>query len=502
MQAKTMAKHTRKHAQKTPTLGLAMIVKNGGDTLRNCLKSVQGIVDSIVIGDTGSTDDTLEIALEFGARVVHLHWNNDFASARNAVLAHMDTDWILSLDADEAVAEGSAKWIKEAIADRKIAAYHVQLRNYLSPRIKGPLDQVMLRPDEVPAYLPDTLAYAPSAAMRLFRRDPKVFFIGCIHEMIEHRILALGRAYRDGGFIIHHFGWYLDSPERKAEKRRDYFDLLGNKLRELPNDTNSLIRYGWMLCEDGNTDEGLDHFTRATRIAPQTPFAWLWKGTILAGLHRYEEALEALERVPANESQAMRMQLTGNCLLALGRVESSLAAYQDALKHAPGDRLIAAKLGLVEIHSGRQRDGLHRIRTAAETTPGNEDVDQVLVRAYLAANQIPEALAAGEAFARRYKRADAWLEVATTHAQHGDWTKAFQTINAAIEQLPDAVTLHEFRTTAAIAQSAWPEAVTAATRVVELAPARDKVLRLAAVLHHVGLNAQAKQLMDQWEPAR
>jgi glycosyltransferase involved in cell wall biosynthesis len=57
-----------------PTLGLCMIVKNGAATLSRCLASTHGLFDTMVIGDTGSADETAAIALSFGARRMTLRW--------------------------------------------------------------------------------------------------------------------------------------------------------------------------------------------------------------------------------------------------------------------------------------------------------------------------------------------------------------------------------------------------------------------------------------------
>ena len=64
-------------------LSLCMIVKNEEEVLENCLKSVEGVVDEIIVVDTGSTDRTIEIAKSFDAKVYNYEWNNDFAAARN-----------------------------------------------------------------------------------------------------------------------------------------------------------------------------------------------------------------------------------------------------------------------------------------------------------------------------------------------------------------------------------------------------------------------------------
>ena len=56
-----------------------MIVKNEESMIHECLLSVKGWVDEIIIGDTGSIDRTIEIAKEFGARIIHIQWKDDFS---------------------------------------------------------------------------------------------------------------------------------------------------------------------------------------------------------------------------------------------------------------------------------------------------------------------------------------------------------------------------------------------------------------------------------------
>ena len=80
---------------------LTMIVRDEQHNLPNCLSSVAGLFDEIVVVDTGSTDRTREIALEFGARVFDFVWVDDFAAARNAALARATGDYAFWLDADD-----------------------------------------------------------------------------------------------------------------------------------------------------------------------------------------------------------------------------------------------------------------------------------------------------------------------------------------------------------------------------------------------------------------
>jgi len=84
-----------------PTLSLCMIVKDEAHNLPRLLKSVEGCFDEIHITDTGSTDNTVEIAKDAGCIVHHFDWVNDFAAARNYSFSHTKTDYIMWMDADD-----------------------------------------------------------------------------------------------------------------------------------------------------------------------------------------------------------------------------------------------------------------------------------------------------------------------------------------------------------------------------------------------------------------
>ncbi len=98
-----------------PGLSLALIVKNEARCLGRCLSSVREIVQEIVLVDTGSTDDTLRIAADFGARIFHFQWRNDVAAARNHALDQVTGDWVLVLDADEHASQALRQEIPEFI---------------------------------------------------------------------------------------------------------------------------------------------------------------------------------------------------------------------------------------------------------------------------------------------------------------------------------------------------------------------------------------------------
>ena len=91
------------------SVSLCMIVKNEEDVLERCLKSVAGLVDEIIIVDTGSTDRTREIATHFTNQIFDFPWQDDFSAARNEAFSHASMDYCMWLDADDVFLEEDQK---------------------------------------------------------------------------------------------------------------------------------------------------------------------------------------------------------------------------------------------------------------------------------------------------------------------------------------------------------------------------------------------------------
>lgn len=87
------------------TVSVCMIVKNESKVLRRCLDTVKNVCDEIVIVDTGSSDDTKAIALEYTDKVYDFEWCDDFSAARNFAFSKCSMEYIYSVDADEVLDE-------------------------------------------------------------------------------------------------------------------------------------------------------------------------------------------------------------------------------------------------------------------------------------------------------------------------------------------------------------------------------------------------------------
>lgn len=111
-------------------------VRNEARNLPRCLESLRGAGEIYVV-DSGSTDETVEIARSFGAKVVQFHYRGGWPKKRQWA---MDTlplayDWILLLDADEVLTSDSVEEIRQAIRHREYNGYYFALRMYFLGRV-------------------------------------------------------------------------------------------------------------------------------------------------------------------------------------------------------------------------------------------------------------------------------------------------------------------------------------------------------------------------------
>src|SRR5262245_45622306 len=111
-------------------LSFCMIVRDGAPTLGDCLRSVAHLADEMIVVDTGSTDESRDIARAFGATVVDERWRDDFAAARNEYLKRARGRWILVLDADEEVGPLGRSSLLAYLAAHDRTAFALTSRNY------------------------------------------------------------------------------------------------------------------------------------------------------------------------------------------------------------------------------------------------------------------------------------------------------------------------------------------------------------------------------------
>lgn len=148
------------------TVSLCMIVKNEERILARCLDSLAGLMDEIIIVDTGSTDATKEIAARYTEQIYDFVWTGDFSEARNFAFSKAQMEYIYSADADE-------------VLDEENRAAFLQLKETLLPEI-----------EIVQMYYANQLShgtiynYDKELRPKLFKRNRTFRWQGAIHEQI------------------------------------------------------------------------------------------------------------------------------------------------------------------------------------------------------------------------------------------------------------------------------------------------------------------------------
>ena len=112
-------------------LSVVLAVFNEEKNLRDCLKSIKDLAWEIVIVDGGSTDQTLDIAKEFGAKIIQTDNPPNFHINKNKAIDAASGDWILQLDADEVVSKNLQEEIKKVINEKsETSGYWIPRKNF------------------------------------------------------------------------------------------------------------------------------------------------------------------------------------------------------------------------------------------------------------------------------------------------------------------------------------------------------------------------------------
>jgi glycosyltransferase involved in cell wall biosynthesis len=168
-------------------LTLVVITRDAGAQLHDCLASAAFAAEAIVV-DSGSRDDTVEIARRMGARVISHEWLG-FGRQKNFAVAQAAHDWVLCLDADEQVSSALHQSLRDVIARPQHVAYAMPRRNRFLGR-----------------WLAHGEGY-PDWSVRLFDRRRARWSDDAVHE----HVLADGSVGRVEGDLLHASGESLDA---------------------------------------------------------------------------------------------------------------------------------------------------------------------------------------------------------------------------------------------------------------------------------------------------
>ena len=183
-------------------LTLVVITKNAGKSLEKCLQSAQW-VQNIVVVDSGSDDDTVDIAERAAATVIHQEWLG-FGPQKQFAVMQAPTDWVLCLDADEFLSPELSQSLQSLFAQKEL------LDAYKFPRSNKFLGRFLKHGEGYPDW-----------SLRLFNKTKARWSDDLVHE----KVIAISESLNVGklsGDLMHESG---ESISRYIEKQNQYTDI-------------------------------------------------------------------------------------------------------------------------------------------------------------------------------------------------------------------------------------------------------------------------------------
>lgn len=292
------------------TLSVCMITKNEENNIYRCLKSVEKLADEIIILDTGSTDNTLNIARSFPkVKIYNYIWNNDFSAARNESLSHATKKWVFFIDADEELVKEDIPILKKFMKKEKKEALGFRLINII-----------------------DGIEHNNIYTVRFFKKRSSYKFEGKIHEQITPSIYKRNGpdCITNTNIRILHYGYdgNIVNIDSKIDRNLDilhsfddfdkdgfyYYNLATEYFRK--QDNESAIKY-YTLAEDtpsmiqnyklnlsinkarcyeflGEYDMAIDHLEKYIKLTPDYRELYFYCAIYYNNLKKYDKAYSSI----------------------------------------------------------------------------------------------------------------------------------------------------------------------------------------------------------------
>jgi hypothetical protein len=337
-----------------------MIVKNEQARLGRCLESISGVVDDVVICDTGSDDDTVALALALGARVTSFGWCDDFSAARNAALADHVGGWALQVDADDQVVCPDVPALRQQLSGLRMDAVQVVYRTFTTEgRSVGNSIDVLYE--------------------RLFRAD-RCEYVGRLHEQVRRRDDGtVGRQARTDllSFLHdgHREGVWQDKRNRNA--RINQMEPGADAAGETREPARAEVGH----AEVGHTEVGhteLGHTVPEQRAADSLTTGsygadTVWRAPFEAARIEPDPAVadrlfaDALADMPADATWARPRALTSRATYAAfcGRHEQARAFAAAALEITAGEPAASLQYALASAELGDLTSACDALRAVA-----------------------------------------------------------------------------------------------------------------------------------------
>ena len=257
-------------------ISVCIIAKDEADYLRECLSRISKYQFEIVVVDTGSSDNTIEIAREYTNKVYEYKWCNDFSAARNYCISKASNELILSIDCDEHLIDIDISEF-EATIDRFDVNSNIGVISLESPYISNGNEMIN-----------------HTILARFFSKS-SFHFEGKIHEQIMP--ITKGSVITEVKLPIRFFHEGYRNEEIIEKKNERNIGLLEKELESQGGDPYIYYQLGQSYFTLNNYEKAVEYFELALRFDVDTSLEYVKVlvesyGYSLINLKRISKALE------------------------------------------------------------------------------------------------------------------------------------------------------------------------------------------------------------------
>lgn len=344
-------------------ISACLITKNEEKWIGGLIDHLKPLVTEFIIVDTGSTDRTMEIAREKGARVSQIKWENDFAKARNASLDKATQRWILIIDPDERIADVDLEKIRSLTEAKDVMGYSFNTRNYVrNPAVSS------FKPSkaEYPTYEKDYPGYFESRKTRLFQNIPTTRFVGSVHELVESTIKGKIVA---SDIPFHHYG---SAPEVDAQKaKKTFYQAHGQKkIQEQPNDWKAYFELGVEYIGAKEFRKAAEQLEKAKQFSPKDPLIFSNLGYAYMESNQLDKAeavlKECLAFAPHHHDAILNLGVT---TMRRKNWQGAIQIFQQLAKFHPQSFMAYRNAGLAFAHINQLQQASKCFETAIKIFP-------------------------------------------------------------------------------------------------------------------------------------
>jgi glycosyltransferase involved in cell wall biosynthesis len=310
------------------TISLCMIVKDEELLLENCLNSVNGIVDEIIILDTGSIDKTKEVAARYTDKIYDYVWQDDFSKARNESIKHATSDWILFLDADEELDEKGRRNILQAVKNQNLAGFTLPQIHFTNI--------YTTHPDFIPLENHSYKGYFCVDVLRLFRNHAGIKFDFCVHETVKLSLERISLKWQFLDAPIMHF--HEKKGSRSINQKQEYYFKLSLKnLQQYPKHAKSYHDVAIYYNVMGNQEMALEFCKRAVELEPGNLDYLLNLSYRYRDLGSYDDAIFVLNKGLQIKTDVRIYVALGFNYSKNGNLSKAIECYESALSLNPAN---------------------------------------------------------------------------------------------------------------------------------------------------------------------